>query len=338
MQLQIDGSTIEVRGMRAEEAGERQHLHYLSYREYADGPNDPRYYPSAHGRLQYVDPTMKPEQNRVLFCDGKMVSSISVYLWKSRFNGFTPTAGLIGGVCTHPDYRRRGFVKILMKDVVQYIREQQCELSWLYGRSEVYSSSGFKTWCGYCTLYAEIDTTRLRDDHDAGATNLRARPVERHRDTPALMEIYEEWNRGLSGPILRSHDVWIERVLGPDAKEGSDRFFVVEDGSRCIGYFQLLDDAVIGELGARDDENAKRTIAELARKTGGPVTFTFCFDRFERLVREMPGTVSRNDGQRHGMWMLFDGSGLGLGRNSDTDELLSLLDTLEFVYYRMDRF
>lgn len=329
--------------MRADEAEARQHLQHISYREYAQGPDDPRYYdPSAFGRLQRADPGLEPEQNRLLFCDGVMASSVTVFLWKPRFNGRTPLAGLIGGVCTHPDYRGRGFIKVLMTDVVQFMVGRGCALSWLHGKDQVYGSSGYRSFHGYSTLTIDVDPTR-----NPTPPSVTVRPADRERDVLSLMRIYDRWNVDLSGPMLRSCEDWYHRVLGPEAREGWDRFHVVESGERMIGYYQVLAGGTVGELGAADEASALVTLAALAQACGGRVPFSFCDPRMERAAQDLSGTATRTDGVRHGMWRLFDPEGVGLekaeddsgsGTESGTEALLGLLGRLDFVYYRMDRF
>ncbi len=221
-----------------------------------------------------------------------------------------------------------------MDDTVRFIRENDCTVSWLYGRPEVYRSSGFVSFEGYSTVSAEIDISRI----DSARPDVTVRPVDRTRDVPVLMGMYQAWNDGLSGPIVRSAEVWKERVLGPNAREGWDKFHIVESGGYCLGYYQLVDDNRVGEIGAFDDEGALEVIRALALRTGGELALDFCFDRLERLLRAFPGTVSRKNGLRHGMWRLFDGTEIGLAPDAGTEDLVALLDTLELVYYRMDRF
>ncbi|EDL55791.1 hypothetical protein VSAK1_17372 [Vibrio mediterranei AK1] len=54
---------------------------------------------------------------------------------------------LIGGVaevCVHPNYRGHGYVKLLLKQAHNWMAQQGYVYSVLFGRDEVYSSSGYE--------------------------------------------------------------------------------------------------------------------------------------------------------------------------------------------------
>jgi GNAT superfamily N-acetyltransferase len=333
MKTVINGDTIEIRGMCAEEAQMRLQLQFESYREYAAGPDDPKYTdPKTHGRLQRADPSMQPRQNRLLFCNGKPASSLSVYLWRCRMNGRTPKAGLIGGVCTHPDFRRRGFVRLLMEDAILFMKREGCALSWLYGKNKVYGSSGYREFLRFPVISCRIPMAELQPGP------LRIRRADRFTDIPEMKGIYESWNRGLSGPMIRSDEDWMHRVLGPEAREGWDRFFVALTDNRIAGYYQLLPDGSLGEFGADSPDNARLLVESVAERTEGNLVFNYSFPELVELCRSFPGAEVSVSYQRHGMWRLFRGEEAGLPKDGGTDELLELLDKIPFVYYRMDRF
>ncbi|MFP4443678.1 MAG: GNAT family N-acetyltransferase [Spirochaetia bacterium] len=333
MKTVIDGDTIEIRGMRADEAEKRLQLQFESYREYASGPEDPKYTdPETHGRLQRVDPSMEPRQNRLLFCNGRLASSVSVYLWHCRLSGLTPKAGLIGGVCTHPDFRRRGFVRMLMGDVLSFMKQEDCSLSWLYGKNKVYGSSGYREFLRFPVLTCRVQRAEPHKEP------FNIRPTDRFTDIPEIKTIYESWNRGLSGPMERSKDDWMHRVLGPGAREGWDCFSTALKENRIIGYYQLLPDGSIGEFGADSPDSARLLLESVAEKTKGVLAFNYCFPDLMELCRSLPGAELSVEYQRHGMWQLFRGEEAGLPKGSGTDELLKLLEEIPFVYYRMDRF
>jgi predicted acetyltransferase len=275
---------------------------------------------------------MRPLQNRLLFCDGVLASALTVYLWRVRLNGLTPLAGLIGGVCTHPDYRRRGFVKLLMQDAVDFMKGQGCSLSWLYGKEHVYSSSGYRTFKKFPVLSCQADNQILPP------TGLKVRPVNRSRDVSELMKIYEYWNSGLSGPILRSREDWEKRVIGSGARKGWDRFSIAEENGQVIGYFQIMKNGAVGEFGAADEASAVSVMNALAEKTGGRINFNFSCKKLEDSARSLPGTRVSVEHKPHGMWQLFDGEGAGLSAGSSTGDLLNLLESIPLVYYQMDRF
>ncbi|GMQ48183.1 GNAT family N-acetyltransferase [Vibrio sp. 10N] len=53
-----------------------------------------------------------------------------------------PIAG-VAEVCVHPDYRKRGLTKALLEEAHQWMQLQPFYYSVLFGRDEVYGSSGY---------------------------------------------------------------------------------------------------------------------------------------------------------------------------------------------------
>ncbi|WP_353498863.1 GNAT family N-acetyltransferase [Vibrio chaetopteri] len=54
-----------------------------------------------------------------------------------------PIAG-VAEVCVHPDYRKKGLAKALIEEAHQWMEQQPFHYSILFGRDEVYTSSGYK--------------------------------------------------------------------------------------------------------------------------------------------------------------------------------------------------
>ncbi len=81
------------------------------------------------------------ENLRVIVEDGKPVSHIGtlekevlIYNCKSR-------VGLVGGVCTHPDYRGRGYATLLLNDCIRRFDERGCDFMLVSGARRLYDSA-----------------------------------------------------------------------------------------------------------------------------------------------------------------------------------------------------
>ncbi len=57
-------------------------------------------------------------------------------------------------MCVHPDYRGRGYVKVMLECVHSWLSANKFPFSVLFGDPEVYSSSG----------YVEVDNLCLNED------------------------------------------------------------------------------------------------------------------------------------------------------------------------------
>lgn len=81
------------------------------------------------------------ENLRIIVEDGKPVSHIGtlekdvvIYNCRSR-------VGLVGGVCTHPDYRGRGCATLLLNDCINRFNEHGCDFMLVSGARRLYDSA-----------------------------------------------------------------------------------------------------------------------------------------------------------------------------------------------------
>lgn len=75
--------------------------------------------------------------------DGEFVAHAGVHEKCVRTDAFEFPAGGICEVCVHPDFRGRGYVRLLMKQIHAWLRGQGFCFTILFGKLEVYSSSGY---------------------------------------------------------------------------------------------------------------------------------------------------------------------------------------------------
>lgn len=74
----------------------------------------------------------------------KLVSSIGLYKTKLISKYGHLEAYCIGAVSTHPDYRLRGYFKLLMKKVIDYAKKKKADLLFLGGNRLRYGYFGFE--------------------------------------------------------------------------------------------------------------------------------------------------------------------------------------------------
>lgn len=233
---------IEIRGLRASELSEHAQLVHQSYYEYVQSGEraflaDPQWWlESARS-----DPYYEPEQTRVMWLDGRMVSSVTVYTRDLYADGRIAKAGCLGSVCTHPDYRRRGLVRQVLAEAIAWMEQNAYHWSFLFGREDVYGGSGWRL----VTALELVADLRLRPDATSPAVQVRA--LEPERDLPVLMDIYERFNRTMTGPIVRHEAYWRWRVL-PGRSGQIPHYYLVELEGRPIGYFAGAD-AHVREIG-----------------------------------------------------------------------------------------
>lgn len=273
---------MEIRGLRHDELEEHSDLVHQSYLEYALSGERP-FLADRHWWLNSVirDPYFDPDLTRVMFDGGRMVASVTNFdRWLHVADGRRARVSCIGSVCTHPDYRRRGLVKQVLAESVEWMLRQGFHWSFLFGKEEVYGGSG---WTVLSTLSATADL-RLRPGLADGLT---VRPVTAD-DAPELVRLYDGFCSRLTGPIERNETYWRQRVL-PGRWGDPTSYQLVLRGEAAIGYFWADGDR-ISEIAW--SQCGSEVLAAALRHVDGPARFTFSS---ADLIRELGGasTVTR---------------------------------------------
>jgi N-acetylglutamate synthase-like GNAT family acetyltransferase len=96
--------------------------------------------------LDKVFPHVLCEENienlRVIVSDGKVVSHLAIWEGWLHFYSNWLKAGLIGCVCTHPDYRMKGYASSLVKDAFAKLSRDYVDLVMVSGVRSLYSRAG----------------------------------------------------------------------------------------------------------------------------------------------------------------------------------------------------
>ena len=160
------------------------------------------------------DPTWHPEQTLVVSCEGRLVSALRI--WDRQIHlGSTPVRiGGIGGVTTHPEYRRRGLASQLMTCAEEVMRSGGYELGLLFTEipARFYRRLGW-----HCVPMAGFRATWDKATNDDGcsvATNaaphaaLAVESFDESRDLEEVAALYQRCNDGQSGTMLRPRPYW----------------------------------------------------------------------------------------------------------------------------------
>ena len=117
---------MNIRAANETELEEIAELQHLVFR-----PNEPD---AVQRYLSYTkdDPTYTVNHSRVIFDDGRIVAYLRVWDRTLRVRGTDLLAAGIGGLCTHPDFRGRGYARALLRDSDRYFTEAGYDLGLLF--------------------------------------------------------------------------------------------------------------------------------------------------------------------------------------------------------------
>ena len=186
---------MEIRGMREAEIEAMIGLQCLTNR------------PDGHERYtRYIrgDSSYELDQTRVVVVGGRIVSTLRVWDRQMRIGPSAVRTGGIGGVCTHPEHRKKGYASAMMRDAIEWLRQSGYEVGVLF--SEIpfvfYRRLGWE-----CLPQAGFHIKR-QQVVGLQETDWQIEPFEEELDLEDAAALYDVYNARQSGAILRPRFHW----------------------------------------------------------------------------------------------------------------------------------
>lgn len=190
---------------------------------------------------------------KILSVDGKIVSNVSLVERDIHIGPKLLKGGGIAGVATHPDYRKRGYAKMLLKERFRDISLKGLDFSPLFtDKPFIYEKLGW-----------EILPQRFYTLEEIKAPlNVRKKSVEMfHHSTKTFMEevrrIYEQNMLSFPGALKRDKEHWQEYFRIFDLKD-KELFFLLREESTTKAYARVCkekDDILLGEMEVEKKDN-----------------------------------------------------------------------------------
>ncbi len=196
--------------------------------------------PAGHERYRgYIkgDPTWCPAQTPVVVVGGRIVSTLRIWdRWVHL--GATPVRmGGIGGVTTHPDYRRRGLATRLMAHAAEYMRDDGYDLGLLF----TMIPARFYRRLGWSCVPLMGFHAKLHRPPPPVRPALEVLPFDESRDLAETVALYQRYNNGRSGSLLRPRPYW---DYAPSRVRGVLPTAVVRGPAGLGGYINWKNDEV----------------------------------------------------------------------------------------------
>ena len=174
------------------------------------------------------DPWKDVEGIRVAVDDGKIVSTVRVFIRKMFFHGEPISVGGIGEVSTRPEYRKRGLATQLLKDSIQFMKDRQIAISMLHGSQRIYSVEGWEKIPRY---YAKKTFIGRKQQE----WNIRPANFQDSNEVAQLASLYDTYSRKFNGIFVRDEMAyWTDWV-----KTESPQAWVAERDGVIDGYVSV---------------------------------------------------------------------------------------------------
>ncbi|MDE0313543.1 MAG: GNAT family N-acetyltransferase [Candidatus Poribacteria bacterium] len=195
------------------------------------------------------DPWKDVEGIRVAVDDGKIVSTVRVFIRKMYFHGEPISVGGIGEVSTRPEYRTRGLATQLLKDSIQFMEDRQIAISMLHGSQRIYSVEGWQSVPRYYAKKTFIGRKQRE-------WNIRQTNFQDSNEIAQLASLYDSYSRKFNGTFARDDMAyWTDWV-----KTESPQAWVAERDGVIDGYVSVRERN--GQLGVKEFAASKELFAE----------------------------------------------------------------------------
>ncbi len=94
------------------------------------------------------EPSYRHSDTLVLKRGKRIISALTILKRKIILDGVKIPAGCIANVCTLPEERRKGYIRLLMEKSVEVMRQKGFQLGFLLGRPELYGRFGWENITG----------------------------------------------------------------------------------------------------------------------------------------------------------------------------------------------
>lgn len=179
----------------------------------------------------YQDSSYELDQSRVCIVDGKIVSYVRISDRSMHIGEAIVKLGGIGMVVTSPEYRGRGYASALLRDAIAYMEAQNYDLSLLFTTIQpFYVPLG---WASFPQTTFELE---LHDKKTFASSGWKSRQFDIERDLTQISQIYDESNKGRTGTVLRSEELWRD---GYSQQVGMLPSIVIEKDGQIGAYANL---------------------------------------------------------------------------------------------------
>lgn len=174
------------------------------------------------------DPSYAYGDTIVLKKNGRIISAVTILRRNIMLDGKKIPAGCIANVCTLPEERHKGYIRILMEKAREVMKEKNFRIGFLLGRPEIYEKFGWKNITG--------KSIEAYGPPDTGGRNISIREAS-GRDIPRIKTLYDAHYTRLNGFFERTEKYWNDFLVNfRSSYLGEFGVFVIEKALLFEGY------------------------------------------------------------------------------------------------------
>jgi len=177
------------------------------------------------------DPWRDPEGIRIAVDNGKIVSTVRVFIRKMFLHGEPVTVGGIGEVSTRSEYQRRGLATQLLQDAIRFMESRDIVTSSLHGSQRIYSVEGWEKVPRY---YAKQPMTARKQV----AWHVRPANFDDTTEVERIAALYDGYARKFNGTFVRDDMAYWTKWVRTESPSA----WIAERDGDIEGYVSVIRD------------------------------------------------------------------------------------------------
>lgn len=173
------------------------------------------------------------EHMRIIKTDGKPVSVINYIINEIHINGCIIKAASIGAVCTHEDYRCRGYSNLILKDCLDKMRNEGVDFLYVSGEIGLYTKNNIHITGKMHTF--NIDKSYLPEHKELHNDACKVKECSQE-DIHLLTTCYDEEAVRFIRDKQRFFDLAC-RIPSASVFNNAAKIFSIEENGQMQGYF-----------------------------------------------------------------------------------------------------
>jgi hypothetical protein len=169
---------------------------------------------------------------RELLVDGETASRLTVLDHQMRIGSAQVRMGGIGGVHTKEKHRMKGYMRQLMDDTVEYLKNEGYDVTVLFGLPDFYTKFDYAACLpSHRLLVSTIDAEEAQNDMG----DYEIRKIEKG-DIDSVRELYNQNNRSRTCSIVRTKESFSGFGRIPIDGGSTDNFLVEDNNKQLLAY------------------------------------------------------------------------------------------------------
>ncbi len=201
-----------------------------------------------------LDPYHDNESFRIILDNNIIAGTTKIFHRETYINGEKMKLGGIGLVAVNPDYRGKGLANIIMEDCVNFMKDNNFDISLLFaGPIPLYKKHGWISMQTKSYFFTDFKFSEMKPV----SKSRFLRPICFNEDYSEIYYIHSETIKKINMGIIRNPNYWNNYVWRFTAKKA--HIYGIEESGILLGYI-IIDynlkekNIVVREYGILDDD------------------------------------------------------------------------------------